>query len=98
MTPGTVLLIALVLLILIAASALFSAIETALFSLQPLHIDRLKKRKASYAEALAELLENPRRLLSVILFCDALTNFPLILLCLYIVREAASVRVPFWAA
>ncbi len=98
MTPGTVVIVALVLLFLIAASALFSAIETALFSLQPFHIERLKQRKASYAEALAELLENPRRLLSVILFCDSLTNFPLILLCLYLLRGAASVSVPFWAA
>lgn len=98
MTPATVFLIALVLLLLIVASAVFSAIETALFSLQPFHIERLKQRKASFAEALAALLENPRRLLSVILLCDALTNFPLILLCLYLLRGVASVHVPFWAA
>ena len=98
MSSGTILLIALVLLLLIAASALFSAIETALFSLKPFHIERLKQRKASFAEALAALLENPRRLLSVILLCDSLTNFPLILLCLYLLRDVASVHVPFWAA
>ena len=61
---------------------MFSAIETAFFSLQPFHVERLKKQRADFAAALAELLENPRRLLSVILLCDALTNFPLILLCL----------------
>src|SRR3954470_8753007 len=98
MSLGGSLLVAIVLLFLVAASALFSAIETALFSLQPVHIERLKKRKASYAEALAALLENPRRLLSVILLCDALTNFPLILLCLYLLRGVVSVHVPFWAA
>jgi putative hemolysin len=98
MTAGSWVLIALVLLILVAASALFSAIETALFSLQPLHIERLKKRQPRFAESLASLLENPRRLLSVILLCDALTNFPLILLCLYLLRGVASVHVPFWAA
>jgi CBS domain containing-hemolysin-like protein len=98
MTPGIAVGIALVVLLLVAASALFSAIETALFSLQPMHIDRLKKRKASYAEAVERLLENPRRLLSVILLCDALTNFPLILLCLYLLRDVVSIHVPFWAA
>ena len=98
MTAGSWVLIALVLLFLVVASALFSAIETALFSLQPLHIERLKKRQPLFAESLAALLENPRRLLSVILLCDALTNFPLILLSLYLLRGVASVHVPFWAA
>ena len=58
MTPGIALGIAFVVLLLVAASALFSAIETALFSLQPYHIDRLKKRKASFAEALEQLLDH----------------------------------------
>jgi len=35
MTTGTLVAIAIVLLILVTASAVFSAIETALFSLQP---------------------------------------------------------------
>jgi putative hemolysin len=98
MSTGVFVFITLVLLVLVAASALFSAIETALFSLQPMHLERLKNRKASSAEALAALLENPRRLLSVILLCDALTNLPLIILCLYVLRGVASVHVPFWAA
>jgi CBS domain containing-hemolysin-like protein len=98
MSPGVLGLITLALLLLTAASAVFSAIETALFSLQPMHIDRLKKQRASYADALAQLLENPRRLLSVILLCDTLANFPLIILCLYLLRGVASVHVPFWVA
>ncbi len=98
MSAGALLLIALLLLLLVAASAVFSAIETALFSLQPVHLERLRKRKASAAAAVAELLENPRRLLSVILLCDALTNFPLIILCLFLLRGEAAVHVPFWAA
>lgn len=98
MTTGTLVLIAIVLLILVAASAVFSAIETAMFSLQPMHVERLKKRRADFAVALAELLENPRRLLSVILLCDALSNFPLILLCLFLLRNLEGAVVPFWAA
>jgi putative hemolysin len=98
MSAGALLFIALILLVLVAASAVFSAIETALFSLQPAHLERLRKRKASAAAAVAELLENPRRLLSVILLCDALTNFPLIILSLFLLRGEAAVHVPFWAA
>src|SRR3954452_23722631 len=98
MTTGSVVLSGIVVLILVAASAVFSAIETAMFSLQPMHVERLKKRRADFAAALAELLENPRRLLSVILLCDALSNFPLILLCLFLLRNVQAAVVPFWAA
>jgi CBS domain containing-hemolysin-like protein len=86
------------LVLLASASALFSAIETSLFSLQPFHIERLKARKASFAAALAKLMENPRRLLSMILLGDALVNLPLIILCLYVMHGLEAARVPFWAA
>ena len=98
MTTGTLVLITVILLVLVTASAVFSAIETAFFSLQPFHVERLKKRRADFATALAELLENPRRLLSVILLCDALTNLPLILLCLFLLRGMGEAMVPFWVA
>ncbi len=98
MTTGTLVIIVIILLILVTASAVFSAIETALFSLQPYHVERLKKRRADFAAALAELLENPRRLLSVILLCDALSNFPLILLCLFLLRDLEGAVIPFWVA
>lgn len=98
MSLGALVLIALLLVFLVLASALFSAIETALFSLQPLHLERLRQRRASFAEALTQLLENPRRLLSVILLCDTLTNFPLIILCLYLLRDVAATHLPFWVA
>jgi magnesium and cobalt exporter, CNNM family len=98
MSAGLLVFIALVLLLLIASSALFSAIETALFSLQPFQIERLKARRADFAAALARLMENPRRLLSVILLVDALVNLPLIVLCVVLLRGTVSPRVPFWAA
>ena len=82
---------------LVVCSALFSAIETALFSLQPFHIERLKARRADFAAALARLMENPRRLLSVILLADALVNLPLIVLSLYLLRRLEGPGVPFWA-
>jgi len=98
MSPGLLVLVAVILVVLAASSALFSAIETALFSLQPYHIERLKARRASFATALARLMENPRRLLSVILLGDALVNLPLIILCLAILRNQEAGMLPFWAA
>jgi putative hemolysin len=98
MPAGLFLPIGLILLVLVISSALFSAIETALFSLQPHHIERLKQRRASIGPALAKLMENPRRLLSAILLADSLVNLPLILLCLWLIRERAATSVPFWVA
>jgi putative hemolysin len=98
MSAGLLVLIGFVLLLLIASSALFSAVETALFSLQAVQIERLKARRADFATALARLMENPRRLLSVILLMDTLANLPLIILCLFLLHTTVSPRVPFWAA
>ena len=98
MPPGSLIAIGLLLLILIVSSALFSAIETALFSLQPQDLDRLKKRRESIGLALARIMENPRRLLSAILLADSLVNLPLILLCLWLLRDYAATAVPFWVA
>ncbi|HEV7404209.1 MAG TPA: hemolysin family protein [Chthoniobacteraceae bacterium] len=93
MVGATVL--ALVLLVLLAGSALFSAIEVSFFSMQPLHIERLRKRRAEFADTLIRLMENPRRLLSAILLADALINLPLIVLCLFLVESRAATW-PFW--
>ena len=91
-------LIAVVLLVLAAISALFSAIETSLFSLQPFHIERLKSRKAGFGTALAKLMENPRRLLSAILLADAFANLPLIVLGLFLLNEIEGRTIPFWGS
>ena len=98
MPGGLLALVAVLLAVLAAGSALFSAIETALFSLQPYHIERLKKRRASFGTALARLMENPRRLLSAILMADALANLPLIILCLALLRQNQGGAMPFWIA
>ena len=98
MSASTSLVIAVVLIVLAACSALFSAIETALFSLQPYQIERLKSRQPSFAAALGKLMENPRRLLSALLLGDALVNLPLIILSLFLLRGAAAPTLPFWAA
>ena len=98
MPSASLIAIGLLLLVLIVSSALFSAIETALFSLQPQHLERLRKRSGSIGPALARIMENPRRLLSAILLADSLVNLPLIVLCLWLLREYAATAVPFWVA
>lgn len=95
MGPVTIALIGVALAGLVAASAFFSAIETALFSLQPVQIERLKASSPRLAAALSRLLANPRRLLSAILFADACVNLPLIVLCLFLMRVPGVL--PFWA-
>jgi len=88
---------AVILILLAAASALFSAIETALFSLQPLQLRHLRTRNPGLADRLSRLLENPRRVLSALLLADALANVPLIVLSLYTLN-AVGLPVPFWMA
>ncbi len=98
MPPGSLIAIGFLLVVLTASSALFSAIETALFSLQPQDLDRLKRKSERFGHMLAKIMENPRRLLSAILLADSLVNLPLILLCLWLLRTRVATAVPFWVA
>lgn len=94
MPPSLLITIA---ILLALGSALLSALETALFSLQAFEIKRLMQKESPLAIALEKLMANPKRLLSAILFADAVINLPLILLSLYLIRTAFDSRVPFWA-
>jgi magnesium and cobalt exporter, CNNM family len=96
MSAGLLVVIALVLAGLIVASALFSAMETSLFSLQPFDVRRLKETNPRLGESLEKLMENPRMLLSAILFADAAVNLPLMILCLFSMREILPALLPFW--
>jgi CBS domain containing-hemolysin-like protein len=98
MSGVALILILALLVVLVVGSALFSAIETAFFSLQPYHMERLKARRADFAAALQALMENPRRLLSAILLADGLVNLPLVLICLFLLRGQLVAHVPFWVA
>jgi Mg2+/Co2+ transporter CorB len=65
-----------------ACSAFFSAMETALFSLQPRQIRRLREALPGRAATIDALTGDPRFILSVILLADTLVNLPLCLLAL----------------
>lgn len=96
MSAAFLVVTAVILVVLAALSALFSAIETALFSLQPFQIRRLRERNPQLAESLGKLMENPRRLLSAILLGDAMVNLPLMILCIFLLREGLPSTVHFW--
>ncbi len=71
-------------------SAFFSAAETALFSLQPRQLQSLRAGFPDGGKVLDSLFANPRRLLSMILLADTLTNLPLCVLCLYFLHAYSS--------
>jgi len=96
MSAGFLIITAAILVVLMALSAIFSAIETALFSLQPLQILRLKQNKPQLAASLERLMENPRRLLSAVVLGNAMVNLPLIIICFYLVRKIVPSLVHFW--
>lgn len=81
---------------LAAGSALISALETAFFSLQSVELERLRRKRARYADRLTSLLSNPRRLLSAIVLADVVLNIPLIVICLYLLRGEMVPGLPFW--
>ncbi len=92
---------ALVLLVcfLIVCSALFSGLETALFSLKAHQLERLNERHPSLRKFLQLFRENPRRVLNVLLLGDALVKVPLVVCCLFLVWEGPlAARFPQWLA
>jgi len=84
--------------ILVVCSALFSAVETAFFSLHGVDVRRLREKRPALAAQMERLLENPRRILSALLLGDACVNLPLIVLCLFLLRDAPRPGIPFWAS
>jgi putative hemolysin len=62
------------LLVLLALSAFFSSAETAFFSLNPVHIHRIRRSKPGIARAIETLLATPTHLLSTLLIGNTLVN------------------------
>lgn len=84
-----------VLALLAGASAFFSGMETALFSISGFQVRRWREREPAVAEQFEKLMVNPRRVLSVILLTDTLINIPLIILALVFVNST-PMPVPSW--
>jgi putative hemolysin len=85
--------------ILIFWSALFSGLETALFSLRPHQLRRLAENRPGLTRFIQVFRDKPRRVLNVLLLGDALVKVPLVLLCLFLVWEGPLAgRIPQWLA
>jgi putative hemolysin len=85
--------------ILIFCSALFSGVETALFSLKPHQLRRLEANHARLTSFIQLFRENPRRVLNVLLLGDGLINVLLVILCLFFLWEGPFAgRIPQWLA
>ncbi len=95
MSPEIVPVASAILLLLALASAFFSGMETALFSISGFHLRRWQERDAKAAAQFQELMAKPRSVLSVILLTDTLINIPLIVLSLAWVNSVSS-PVPAW--
>ncbi|MDQ6939390.1 MAG: hemolysin family protein [Verrucomicrobiota bacterium] len=100
MTAAGLILIPLVIAVLIFCSALFSGLETALFSLKAHQLRRLEDQHPSLKNFIQVFRDNPRRVLSVLLLGDVVVNIPLIVLCLVLLWEgpAAALHIPQWLA
>ncbi len=85
--------------VLIFCSALFSGLETALFSLKSHQIQRLHDQHPSLTDFLRLFRNSPRRVLNVLLLGGTLINVPLIILCLVLIWEGPlAARMPEWLA
>jgi CBS domain containing-hemolysin-like protein len=85
--------------LLIFWSALFSGLETALFSLKSHQLRQLEERHPSLKEFIHVFRQNPRRVLNVLLLGDVFANVPLIVLCLLLIwKGPLAASVSAWLA
>ncbi len=82
---------------LIFVSALFSGLETALFSLRPHQLRRLEQNHPALVNFVQLFRDKPRRVLNVLLLGDGLVKVPLVVLCLFLLwRGPLAGRLPQW--
>src|SRR2546430_6621091 len=85
--------------ILVFWSALFSGLETALFSLKSHQLRRLEEKHPSLKEFISVFRQNPRRVLNVLLLGDVFANVPIVVLCLFLIWNGPlAARVTTWVA
>jgi len=84
---------------LIFVSALFSGLETALFSLRPHQLRRLEQNHPALVNFVQLFRDKPRRVLNVLLLGDGLVKVPLVVLCLFLLwRGPFAGHLPQWVA
>src|SRR5437773_7543778 len=96
--PGVVILLGAI-AVLIFCSALFSGLETALFSLKPHQLRRLEEHRSGLTNFIQLFRDNPRHVLNVLLLGDGLVKVPLVILCLVLLWAGPfASRIPQWLA
>src|SRR2546430_6088019 len=99
MTLAALVVLLIVISILIFCSALFSGLETALFSLKPHQLQRLEENHPALKRFIQLFRENPRNVLNVLLLGDGLVKVPLVVLCLFLLWQGPfATRIPQWLA
>src|SRR5262249_8772646 len=99
MTPIELALLLAAIVALIFFSALFSGLETALFSLRPHQLRRLEQNHPALTKFVQLFRDNPRRVLNGLLVGDGLVKVPLIVFCLILLwRGPIAGRLPQWLA
>ena len=99
MTVGSLILLFAIITALACFSALFSGLETALFSLKAHQLRRLEDQHPSLKNFIQAFRENPRRVLNVLLLGDVFANVPIVVLCLFLIWQGPlAARVPAWVA
>jgi CBS domain containing-hemolysin-like protein len=99
MTPVALAILFAALVVLIFFSALFSGVETALFSLRPHQLRRLEQNHPALREFVQLFRDKPRRVLNVLLLGDGLVKVPLVVLCLFFLwRGPFAGGLPQWLA
>jgi putative hemolysin len=99
MTGAALAILLVIIAILIFCSALFSGLETALFSLKPHQLRRLAEHRTGLTKFVQLFQKNPRHVLNVLLLGDGLVNVPLVILCLVLLWQGpVASRIPQWLA
>jgi putative hemolysin len=99
MTPVALAILLAAVVALIFFSALFSGLETALFSLRPHQLRRLEENRPALTDFVQLFRDKPRRVLNVLLLGDGLLKVPLVVLCLFLLwRGPLAGRLSQWLA
>src|SRR6266566_8194998 len=99
MTGAALAILLVVISILVFCSALFSGLETALFSLKPHQLRCLEEHHTRLTKFIQLFHQNPRRVLNVLLLGDGLVKVPLVILCLVFLWQGPfASRIPQWVA
>lgn len=85
-----------VIVLLLCCSALASGSETALFSLSPAQLDKIRKHHTPTNNAIMKLLSNQDRLLATILIVNNLVNILIISLCNNLINRLVEFHSAGW--